>query len=299
MKTTFSAYLLAALAGAASMLVPGASSAGNVGYNDQGGLSAGVPGAISALGHTPVPVSTLDSTSLSGLSALVLTSCGSQPLLAAPNAALNTAVQNGMTLIIESGCSAQTPTSFINSLNLPGAPTYSSSSAAAYPEADDIQIPAGSPIATGPGGTLTATSLDRIPAGTGGLFNMTHYYPRSALPTGATVLLTTGNNDHVGAFSWNVGSGRVIHTETQASFVLLGSTYQNNTDSFVPGFRIYFANLLNWGLDTFTTCAAEGFTGIKLTLCRQICELPQSPATLAALIKTYMAAFRQEPPCAR
>jgi hypothetical protein len=101
--------MLAVLGGAVALLAPGTSYAGNVGYNDQGGISAGVPAAISALGHTPVPVSTLDSTSLSGLTALVLTSCGGNSLLAAPNAALNTAVQNGMTLIIESGCGGGEP----------------------------------------------------------------------------------------------------------------------------------------------------------------------------------------------
>lgn len=60
---------------------------------------------------------------------------------------------------------------------------------------------------------------------------------------------------------------------------------------------------VNWnpvglvGTSSFTTCAAEGFTGIKLTLCRQVCEVPQSPARLSALIKTYIAAYREDPPC--
>jgi len=49
----------------------------------------------------------------------------------------------------------------------------------------------------------------------------------------------------------------------------------------------------------FISCAAEGLTGPKLVLCRQVCELPQSPARLSALIKTYIAAFREDPPCAR
>jgi hypothetical protein len=181
---------------------------------------------------------------------------------------------------------------------LPGAPTYSPTAAAAYPEADDIELPAGSPIITGPGGTLTATSLDRIPAGTGGLYNMTHYYPRSALPTGATVLLTTGNNDHVGAFSWNVGSGRVIHTETQSSFVLPGSLLESATDAFVPGLRTYFANLLSWGAGASTTCASEGYTGTKLEWCKNICERGYTGSTLAMWIRRWTERYRTLPYCA-
>jgi len=298
MYTKLCSISLSLLAGACALAMPALSHAGNVGYYDQSGLSAGVPGAISALGHTPVPVSTLDATSLSGLTALVLTSCGGQPLLAAPNAALNAAVQNGMTLIIESGCGAESTASYINGLNLPGAPTYSSSSAAAYPEADDIEIPAGSPIATGPGGTLTAISLDRIPAGSGGLYNMTHYYPRSALPAGATALLTTGNNDHVGAFSWNVGSGRVIHTETQSSFVLPGSASAGNTESFVSGFKIYFANLLSWSLGAGTTCTSEGYKGTQLTWCKNICENGLTGQVLDTWIHRWIQRYRDLPYCA-
>ena len=67
--------------------------------------------------------------------------------VALENANLYTAVQNGMKLVVETGCSG----SILNSANLPGAPTYSSSTFDAYPEADDIEIPAGSPILTGPG----------------------------------------------------------------------------------------------------------------------------------------------------
>lgn len=59
------------------------------------------------------------------------------------------------------------------------------------------------------------------------------------------------------------------------------------------------AQIMNWAFDTFTTCRAEGFTGTKLTLCQQICEVPQSPLRLSALIKLYVAAFREDPPCAR
>jgi hypothetical protein len=48
----------------------------------------------------------------------------------------------------------------------------------------------------------------------------------------------------------------------------------------------------------FTTCAAEGLTGGKLTLCRKICEVDQTPTALSGLIKLYRAAYRENPPCA-
>ena len=55
------------------------------------------------------------------------------------------------------------------------------------------------------------------------------------------------------------------------------------------------SQVVNWTL--FTTCAAEGYTGGKLTLCQKVCEIPQSPSTLAGLIKLYTAFYRETPPC--
>ena len=48
----------------------------------------------------------------------------------------------------------------------------------------------------------------------------------------------------------------------------------------------------------FTTCAAEGFIGPKLTLCRRVCEVSNPPATQTSLIKLYTAIYRETPPCA-
>lgn len=47
------------------------------------------------------------------------------------------------------------------------------------------------------------------------------------------------------------------------------------------------------------TCTSEGFTGAKLTLCNQICEVDQNPNRLAALLRVYTKLYRSEPPCAR
>ena len=47
----------------------------------------------------------------------------------------------------------------------------------------------------------------------------------------------------------------------------------------------------------FTTCAAEGFTGSRLTLCRQVCEVPQTAARLTSLIRLYTTTYRSPSPC--
>lgn len=49
----------------------------------------------------------------------------------------------------------------------------------------------------------------------------------------------------------------------------------------------------------FYTCAAEGYTGAKLTLCHQVCEINYPPTTLNGLIKLWTAIYRTAPTCAR
>jgi len=48
---------------------------------------------------------------------------------------------------------------------------------------------------------------------------------------------------------------------------------------------------------TAANCTAQGFTGPQLTLCKQTCEVVQSPATQAGLIKLYTAIYRTAPYC--
>ena len=50
-------------------------------------------------------------------------------------------------------------------------------------------------------------------------------------------------------------------------------------------------------LPSFTSCAAEGFIGAKLTLCRKICEQPQTTSTMTSLVKLYTAIYRSAPSC--
>lgn len=55
------------------------------------------------------------------------------------------------------------------------------------------------------------------------------------------------------------------------------------------------STIVNWNF--FVSCAAEGYTGSKLTLCRQVCEIEQTPTRLTSLIKLYRTAYREDPPC--
>ncbi|RZA20178.1 MAG: hypothetical protein EOP93_06660 [Lysobacteraceae bacterium] len=52
------------------------------------------------------------------------------------------------------------------------------------------------------------------------------------------------------------------------------------------------------GEGSFTTCAAEGYTGTQLTWCRNICEIEQTPASLKTWIRRWMDRFHYDPPCA-
>ena len=65
---------------------------------------------------------------------------------------------------------------------------------------------------------------------------------------------------------------------------------------------LHIADLYNFRIRKvllFTTCAAEGFIGAQLTMCRQVCEISQPASTLTNLITLYTALYRTPPPCAR
>ena len=48
----------------------------------------------------------------------------------------------------------------------------------------------------------------------------------------------------------------------------------------------------------FESCAAEGYAGSQLALCRQICEVDNPPQRLNGLLRAWMVQFNSEPPCA-
>ena len=305
MNTRIAASALAVLGGAMAMCVPWAAHAGNVGYYKGCSLSGDASSVITAAGHTPVVINALDATSLAGLSAVVVTDCPQQmgsSVFDITHPALNAAVANGMGLVVERGTSLGGNNTMLASTNLPGSPTFSGTATYAYPEADDLEIPAGAPIINGPGGALTPTSLDRI-GGSASLYNITYWYPASALPTGAIPFITTSNSDHVGAFGYLSGAGRVAYTDGQFSYFLAGGIAANNSESFGPGGLVYLTNVIAWTAGTNAsepeaTCASEGYTGTKLKWCQNICESEMSPAQIETWIHRWIGRYRTLPYCA-
>ena len=282
MKVRIATTALALLGGLAALMTPGESHAGDVGYYSGCFESIGIPAAITAAGHTPVAVSTLDAGSLAPLDGLVIM-CGNYSL----NAAVNTAVANGMGLFLEQ--------QFVPAnagAALPGAPalvvnTYTTNSVFFCPT--DANPAPGSPVTTGPGGALTIASLD----GTTGACTPMGYATSASLPSGSIPLLTTGNASEVGAFSYTHGNGRVIYSISQ---------YVHG-NSYWPGARTYLTNSIAWLLSQssgpITTCASEGYTGTKLTWCRNICESDLPQATLDIWIHRWISRYRDLPYCAQ
>ncbi len=301
MNTKTGSLSLAALATACALVLPSVSYAGNVGhYNGCGAFTIGdLAGPITAAGHTKVPVASLDAASLAGLDALVVTTCYGGPFNA-PTVALGDAVAGGMGLVVESLGYNFSGSSGVNSAYLPGAPTFSTTAAYAYPATDNIELAVGSPISSGPGGTLTSTSLDR------GLsvsmaFNFVFGYPIAQLPAGATPFLTTADPNTVVAFGYGHGSGRVAYSDSQSTLFLPGGTYPLADEAFAPGLITYLTNAIAWAAGytpVATTCASEGYTGTKLVWCQNICEKGYTGATLQTWIHRWIRQFRDLPYCA-
>lgn len=299
MNLRFSALCLAILGGIGALGTSSTAQAGNVGYYKGCPDSGDISGVVTAAGHTKVDVATLNEASLSGLSALVITVC---PRGYESNAAVNQAVANGMGLVFERLWFFLDPIQHQDSSQLPGAPTFSSSRMEAYPEANNIEVAAGAPILSGPGGTLTSTSLDRLVIIPNQVFSMVFWYPTAALPAGAIPFLTTSNPGHVGAFAYTVGRGRVVYTDSQWTLQLPG-TLHTNTESFAAGGATFLSNAISWAAmgnpTPATTCASEGYTGTKLTWCQNICEKGYTGATLNMWIQRWVNKYRDLPYCAR
>lgn len=308
MNTRIASLSLALLGGMATLAMPTGAHAGNVGFYDAcpyAGFETGDPaGVIAAAGHTKVDLVALDAASLNGLVAVYIVDCYNYPLFWADSSPdLNTAVQNGMGLVFESmGYSSvpNDPTAGVISTTLPGAPTFSSFAAIAFPEGYDVVVPATSPIANGPGGMVTATSLDRATT-TFNTANLTHWYPRNTLPSGAVPFLTTPNPDHVAAFGYNAGAGRVAFTDSQFSLFHPGAVGYGNGEPFAAGGLVYLTNLIAWAAEggPVTTCASEGYTGTQLTWCQNICENGLTGQKLDTWIHRWINRYRDLPYCAR
>lgn len=275
MKLRFAA-LLAAAGTLAGLGASSAAVAANVGYYAPCyGENPAV--AITAAGHTPVAIWSLDAVSLSGLGALVLCQ-------APRTAALDTAVYNGMALI-----SHDNNHTYGNWL--PGTAGFTSISSSHA----NVDFPAGSPITTGPGGTLTNTTLDNGSSSIHGAINV------ASIPAGAQVLAVGDDATRVVTLSYTHGAGRVVYSTIPLGCYLTGGGCANypSLATVSQGMQAYAANVIAWAAGPgFTTCSAEGYTGTKLTLCRKICETEQTSSTLTALVKFWMATYRTAPGCA-
>ena len=280
MNTRLGSFCVAAFAAAIGLTLPVTGWAGNVGYYTGCADNIGIPALITTAGHTPIPVGTLDAGSLASLDGMVIMCSGYSV-----NPAVNAAVANGMNLFLE-----QQLVPANAGASLPGSPalvleTYTTSGSTTCPL--DANLPPGSPITTGPGGTLTNTSLDSdsycTPVG---------YATSTSLPAGSIALLTTGNPSEVGAFSYTYGNGRVVYSITQYVF----------GNSYWPGASTYLTNSIAWLLGQSsgptTTCASEGYTGTKLTWCKNICENGLTGATLNSWIHRWTNKYRDLPYCA-
>ena len=273
-----SAALLAAVTALAAFCLPGTSSAANVGYYEMcfGTGSAAAATAIAAAGSTPVNVTVPDAATLAGLDGLWVTNCnnggyGGEYL--ANLTAINNAVQTqGLVLIVHDR--------FVSGAGviLPGLTGVRD-----FTDGANIDFPAGSPIITGPAGTLTDASLD------GGGFSNHGYI--ASMPAGGVVLANRNATQPVTVtYPW--GNGRVVYSSIPLDAYLGGGS--------IPGFTSPYApNVIAWAVPSFTSCAAEGFSGTKLTLCRQVCEMNYTGTKLNALIRTWTALYHQDPPCAR
>lgn len=283
MKRNTGSLGLAILATASALALPGVGYAGNVGFTPMcDRLGVGDPSTlITAAGHTPVPIASATAASLSGLQALMVSNCNDSSMSSTINADIIAAVAGGMKLIVSDwNPSASTAAA------LPGAPPVSMT----YALGIDIDIPTGSPVASGPGGTLTDTSMD------GGNYS-NHGYTASPLPAGAIAMLTTSDPGQKVGFQYRYGSGTVAYSAIPLDFYFPGGGAGDNYSTYSVSARTYVINLLSFAV-AGTTCASEGYTGAKLTWCQNICEKGYTGATLQTWIHRWIRQFRDLPYCA-
>ncbi len=284
MKTQKNA-LLSAVAGLCALLAfPSDALAGNVGHYElcTGEGAAYLADAITANGHTPVNVTVPDATQLAGLSALLVTNCSNVSYSSewtANLAAIDARVQGGMDLIFfdryVTGAGAQLP----GGSGLVAIRDVSNNTAV-------VDLPSNSPLLVANGGSLSQTSLD------GGNSSTHGYVTAASLPAGAAIWAARTDLSQGVVVRYGRGTGTVIYSTIPGDYYLSGYgplSVQTGVDLLVHDL---FNNLVG-----FTTCAAEGYTSGKLLLCQRICEMKQSPSTLATLIKGWITAYKEDPPC--
>lgn len=267
-----------AVLGLVAAAMPALSLAKVVGYYEMcdGQGNANQASVVTAAGQTAVNVLIPNAATLGGLDVLFVTNCdndgyGAEYMASLP--AIAAAVQNqGLVLII-------------HDRNVAGASTILPGVVGVRDFNDDaaVDFPAGSPIVTGPGGTLNNASLD------GGNSSSHGYVATNTMPAGSQVLAHRSAATNAVTFKYNWGAGQVIYSTIPLDYYLSGSS----------AFRSpYAVNVIAYAAGLgFTTCAAEKFVGAQLLLCQKICEVDQQPAVLSALIYAYRTLYRKTPPC--
>ena len=286
MNMRFSAIALAVLGGVSTLLISPDTTAGNVGYfqNVQGCTAGSPANAITAAGHTPIAIGSLDAASLAPLDGLVYDYGCSGNYVA--DADVNTAVANGMALFLNLHLASGDSNA---AAAFPGAPAltvgYNCSEATR-----DTDLAADSPITSGMAGTLTNASLDGSPYCTS-----SGYVTSGPLPAGFTPLLTSLGN--VTAFTYTYGSGTVVVGLNSLMVGLPGG----QAPAYAPGIETYYSNTVEFMLGEqvpATTCASEGYTYTKLEWCKNICERGYTGSTLAMWIRRWTDRYRTLPYCA-
>lgn len=138
-------------------------------------------------------------------------------------------------------------------------------------------------------GTLQSGETATFAAGPPNVKNLscTSALNLASVPSGAKSIYS-GTATSV-AFAANYGSGRFVWLGYD--FFSLSATATNIDDWYlVLDNSIKFAGL-------FVSCSAEGYTGARLSLCRQVCEVPQTLTKLAGLVQLYTKTYRTAPPC--
>lgn len=300
MKSMFSSGCLAAL-GLVASLQPATAQAGVIGEYAQGScgfLGSGVENLsipVAAAGHTWLQVNTLDASSLSGLNGLYIRSCGAFP----GNAAVNSAVFAGMALMVDV-YAYDAPGLLVDAALMPGAPAISFTLASGGCNVN-YSLAAGSPIASGPGGTLTDDSLDvGGPGGVGGQgfdpCTFTGGTPVATLPAGTVPFFTTTDALNATAVGYGHGAGQVVVSASQNP-----SSYLYNPGNYAyPGAKTFYINAMAWALagsGPMQTCASEGYTYTKLSWCKNICENGLTGATRDMWIRRWIDRYRVLPYC--
>ncbi|RZA21087.1 MAG: hypothetical protein EOP93_04085 [Lysobacteraceae bacterium] len=291
MNTRLAAMTLATLGGTAAMMLPSTSFAGNVGhyFNCAGQGTAAMANAITTAGHTPVDVIVPDAATLAGLDVLWVNhnykdgfGCSNAAADAewlAHQAAVTTAIQNGLVLIVFDRVTAESAYGTVASVYVPGASGVSF--VTSY--TSNVDIPAGSPLL---GQGIDNSTLD------GGNSSAHGYGTAVSLPAGATIWANDGTSDHAVMFSYGIGSGTVIYSSVPMDFYMDSSN--NFSNVLAPGTVAAAAGLAG----PATTCASEGYTGTQLTWCRNICEMGYTGSTLSTWIRRWTDRYRQLPYCA-